>query len=141
MGLDLDVLLLIGVDYDDVIEKISDYVNVTKYNPDDGTPYQVSKEKVYYKIGSHIFESVGDAEEALLEAGLEVYGNNVDELALIGIELDKNKGNRVATGLGGYVSEREIKVAFSAVSESLSRLGVDMDYVGIHVRTYSTASW
>lgn len=132
MGLDLDVLLVVGADYDEVIVKRTEFTNVTRYNPETGVPYQVSKEKDFYIVGNQVFTDKYDAESAVEDAGLGIY----DEL--IGIELDRNKGERIASGLGNPVTIFEIESGIQDVSKLLSNIGIcGLD---INMMTYSSVS-
>lgn len=138
MGLDLDVLLLVGVDYSDVVVEFSDYITTTKYNPDNGTPYELTKEKFFYKVGDKVFTDIDDADDFIGGAGLSIY-EECGEGALVGIELDRNRGERVAIGLGGYVTVSDIESAIKEVSRLLEDIGVEN--TAINIRTYSTANW
>lgn len=138
MVLDLDVLLLVGVDYDDVVTSRENVVSVTtKYNPDTGAPYESKKFKKVWLIGEKVFDEEWEAYTALEKEGLSVYEEHGDPV-LIGVTLDKNEGYRVASGLGGYVTTEDIDVAINDIKEALIRLGVNSSVISI--RTFSRVS-
>lgn len=138
MGLDLDVLLLVGVDYDEIVEEVVEYTTVTKYNQDTGVPFEVKQKKSSYKVGKNIYEDKYEAKDTIERIGLCIYGD-YDSGELIGLSLDRNEGSRIATGFGGCVGVDDIEKAIETVTELLSSLGVENPIVS--VRTYSTASW
>ena len=139
--MDLDVLLLVGVDYDEVVNEEEVVVDtITRYNCNTGVPYEVQKKKTIWKIGERIFNEEYEAHMAIEDVDLCVYEYD-GQYILIGECLDNNKGERVATGLGGYVTEAEVNKSINNIEKALGKF----DLVGmrklIFLRTYSQASW
>lgn len=139
MGLDLDIYLLVGVDYCDVVQEEEKIVEtITKYNPDTGEPYEYIKRKKVWRIADKVFDEEWEAYDYLNENGLSVYEEHGDPV-FVGVTVSSHKGERVACGLGELVKLWHINDTVEDVTASLSKLGVTD--VEVTVATFSSVSW
>jgi hypothetical protein len=139
MGLDLDVLLLIGVAYDEVVEESEEVVeSIVKYNENTGVPYTCEKKKKIWKIDDKVFSEEWEAYDAIEDVGLIVYEER-GEPVLVGLTLDNHKGERVASGLGDYVDLHDIELANKKLRKGLETLGIKN--ADINLRTFSVVSF
>ena len=123
MGLDINVSLLLGVFYNDVVEEKEEFQQVTKYHPDTGQPYQYNKKlSDVYHMGGNCFNNKWELTDLLEENELylfEDYG-----LSIIGICVGDVGGGRISNGFSDPVTVQYVIDKQLEVSNSFAKLGV-----------------
>lgn len=137
MGLDVDVLLLVGVDYSDVVDEKTTVEVTTKYNEDTGKPYEKKKYKTVWTIADEEFPEEWMAYKKIEECGLVVYEEQ-GEPVLVGLRLAEHSGDRIASGLGPGVSPEYLQANVELVQKLLKDLRVESQ---VTVYTFTAASY
>lgn len=137
MSVSVNVYILAGAEYTEVVEEEETFSQVIKYDPDDGSPYGTTQKKTVWKVGEQVFQYSYEAHDAIENIGLVIYDDG-DESVLIGETVDGLCDYEIASGLGECLSVNYIEQKVKSVSDKLVALGVkDVD---VNVRLFSQVS-